>query len=213
MKLKYGLINALLFVLVMWELIVNNDGSVNFNILLMNYGVLIIIINIIIVIFYFVFTKLGNKISAWVDKKKMEKYSLYEWTGDLIWLEFNDTLTSIKDFEPKDLYANYNKIKIEMERTFNNREKLIALKIYLEVKSESPRLNSFLSSNQAILVGLVTFFLVTLVDFPELTQLKGMFLFILFVIVWLILLMFIDFTSKQIDRNKVLLKLVNECLK
>lgn len=197
----------------MWDFIVVADSSIHISKLLTTYLVLFLITNAFILTGQFIITKLAHKLTDLINKKKMEKYSLYEWSGDLVWLEFNDAITSIKDFDPKDLYTNYNQIKKQIEKTYNNREKLIALKIYLEVKSESPRLSSLQSSTQAILVGLITFSLVTLVDFPKLTQLKGSFLFILFALVWLSLLMFIDFTSKQVDRNKVMLKLVNECLK
>lgn len=179
---------------------------------IISYVILFVGTNAIVIIVQFLVTKLLDKLFIWIDKRKMDKYSLYEWSGEPIWLEFHEQLSSIKEFNPKNLSENYEKIKEEIKKSFNNRKQLNAFKIYLEVKCESTRLNSLLNSTQAIFVALITFSLVTIVNFTELTQMKSIFFIVVFVVVWFGLLMVIDFVSKQIDRNKVLLKLVSECL-
>lgn len=179
---------------------------------IINYVILFSVTNVIFIIIQFSITKLMDKFFIWIDKRKMDKYSLYEWSGEPIWLDFHTQLSSIKDFDPKSLSDNYERIKEEIKKTFNTSKKLTAFKIYLEVKCESTRLNSLLNSTQSIFVALITFSIVTLVSYTELTQMKSVVFIIIFLIVWFGLLMVIDYVSKLIDRNKVLLKLVNECL-
>lgn len=201
-----------LIVFVMADIILGDKSSVGIKLQIINYVILIIGTNIIISIVYFLGEKFSDKLFVWLDKRKMKKYSLYEWAGDPIWLEFHEQLSSIKEFNPKSLIDNYERIKKEIKKSFDSPKKLNAFKIYLEVKCESPRLNSLLNSTQSIFIALITFSLVTLVNFSELTQIKSLFFIFIFIIVWFGLLMVIIYMSQQIDMNKVLLKLVCECI-
>jgi len=196
----------------MVDIFLGDESNKDIKIQIISYVLLFIVTNVVVIIAQFLVAKLFDKLFAWVDKKKMDKYSLYEWSGEPIWLDFYEQLSSIKDFDPKFLNRNYEKIKAEIKKSFNNSEELNAFKLYLEVRCESPRLNSLLNSTQAIFVALITFSLVTLVNFNELTQMKSFFYIIIFIIVWVGLLKVIGQVSTQIDRNKVLLKLVHECI-
>jgi hypothetical protein len=196
----------------MADIILGEESIKDIKMQIIGYIIMFIVVNVFTIIAQLLVAKLFNRLFTWIDKRKMDNYSLYEWSGEPVWLEFHEQLSSIKKFNPKSLSKNYERIKVEIKSTFNNGKKLNAFKVYLEVQCDSPRLNSLLNSTQSIFVAIITFSLVTLVNFTELTQTKNMFFVFIFIIVWLGLLMVIDRVSKQIDRNKVFLKLVSECI-
>ncbi|WP_199427078.1 hypothetical protein [Thermaerobacillus caldiproteolyticus] len=149
----------------------------------------------------------------WYEKRKMKNYNLFEWIGDSNnRIKLYDNLSKIKQFDKGSIHDNLQKIKDEIKKEFNNINKLQSLKIYLEVKVESPKLTSLNTATQTVLLALMTSSLVNLLNGFGNANLKMFTNLIVVMAVWFGLLVAISFISKQIDKFKLLLKLVMECI-
>jgi len=69
-----------------------------------------------------------------------------------------------------------------------------------------------LSSTQTIFIAAITSSLITFLNFTNLSGLKMFISYIFFLVFFVGLMNTIDFMSKAIDRDKLLLILVNECI-
>ncbi|WP_053362560.1 hypothetical protein [Bacillus sp. FJAT-27251] len=170
----------------------------------------IIIINILVFILDF----LLKRFDLFLKKRKQKNYSLYDWLSDPNLISsFTTELTTTKRIDSKNFYSNYNLTKQILKNHFKKEEDLRSFKIYLEMITESPRYNAILTASQSIIVAIIVSLLLIL--FNNNDQLSHLELYsrsIIFIMLWICLLSLITFFSKEIDRNKILLKLVNECI-
>lgn len=156
---------------------------------------------------------LFNKFFSWYDKHSAEKYNFYQWMGDPHPpIKFYEEFSSIKKFEHDKFVHNCNRIKEKILRDLPELNDLKGFRTFLELKSASPKLTSLLSSFQTILIAVITSSLVTALNFTKWSQVKIFLSYILFLIFFVGLMKTIDFISKAIDRDKLLLVLVNECI-
>ena len=155
-----------------------------------------------------------NKFFKWYDKHSAEKYNFYEWMGDPHPpIKFYEEFSNIKEFEHDNFIDNCNLIKDKILRDLPNLTDLNGFRTYLELKSASPRLTSLLNSLQTILIAVITSSLITALNFTKWSELKIFLSYILFLTFFVGLMKIIDFISKAIDRDKLLLVLVNECIR
>jgi len=170
------------------------------------------VFNLIIFVIEKLFNKLGDYLIRLYDKRKMKNYNLYEWMGEVRWIKLLDEISNIKEFNKDTLHDNFQLIKLEIEKEFDNKEKLISLKLYLETIVESPRLTVLNTVTQTLLMALITTSIINFVNGLNTSNVNSMWYLAVVIVVWIILLVSITYISKQIDRNKLLLKLVLECI-
>lgn len=156
---------------------------------------------------------LFNKIFDKLEKRSQEKYSLYDWLGNpQSPISLEQKLTSIKDFSPKEFNKNCSEIKTIITSSLDTLEKLKSYRKYLELKTESPRLTALLNSFQTILIAIITATLITILSFSDVKSWIYLISAFVFIIFFIGLLKVIDWLSKNIDQNRLLLMLVNECI-
>ena len=172
----------------------------------------VIVINIFLLIAEKMLAKIIDYLMIKYDKKKMKSYNLFEWMGESNWLTLYDNISKIKQFDKNLIDENYNEIKKEIKKEFNSIKKLESFKIYLEVKVESPKLTILSTVTQTILLALITSALISYMNGINDSEFNGYLYILIVVIVWFILLGAISFITKQIDKFKLLLKLVVECI-
>ncbi len=180
----------------------------------------LIIVSLIIVclfnLIFFVIEKLLNKLLEYLikiyDKRKMKNYNLYEWMGEVRWIKLLDEISNIKEFDKDILHSNYQLIKIEIEKEYDSKEKLNSLKMYLETIVESPRLTVLNTVTQTLLMALITTSIINFLNGIFKSNVNSMWYLAVVFVVWIILLVSIMYISKQIDRNKLFLKLVLDCI-
>lgn len=170
------------------------------------------VFNLIIFVIEKLFNKLGDYLIKLYDKRKMKNYNLYEWMGEVRWIKLLDEISNIKEFDKDILHDNFQLIKLEIEKEFDSKEKLISLKLYLETIVESPRLTVLNTVTQTLLMALITTSIINFVNGLYTSNVNSMWYLAIVFVVWIILLVSITYISKQIDRNKLLLKLVLECI-
>lgn len=168
-----------------------------------------LLVNLLIFIIDFSF----NKFFSWYDKHTSEKYNFYQWMGNpQPPIMFYEEFSSFKNFEHNKFVENCNRIKEKMLRDLPEQSDLKGFRTFLELKTSSPRLTSLLGSMQTILIAVITSSLITTLNFTNWSVWKFIISYILFLIFFVGLIRVIDFISKTIDRNKLLLVLVNECI-
>jgi hypothetical protein len=182
-------------------------------VLLFSAVISIIVINVLMVILGKVLESIFNYLFRKYEKRKMRNYNLFEWMGESNWISLYDNLSEIKEVDKNSIYNNYEKIKEEIIKEFDTKNKLEDLKIFLEVKVESPRLTSIVSAIQTILLALITFSFVSYFSNFKISDFKSDLYLILGSIVWFSLLAAIAYLSKHIDKYRLLLKLVSKCIK
>lgn len=171
--------------------------------------VVLIFVNFSIMIIEFLF----NKLIKWYEKRTAEKYNFYEWLGNPHHpISFYEEFSSKKDFETYNFRENCKIIKEKILQEMIDLNELKGYKIFLELKTQSPRLNSLLSSSQTILIAVIVSTLITFLNFSDIKINKLIVSYMILIIFGVGLLKMIDFMSKAIDRNKLLLILVNECI-
>ncbi|MGG3624380.1 hypothetical protein ABES25_12575 [Bacillus gobiensis] len=211
-KWAYIIVNALLVVYFVKELIVSFLEKLSILNTIKEFVISVIVFNLMIFIFdiainYFI--KIINK----REKRKKENSNLYQWLGEgPEWLDLYKDLKSIQEFDKGSLHGGLSITKREIKQKFPNINRLTSLKIYLETKVESPKLTTKLSAFQTIFVALITTTLVTLVNISNLNNLIFYSSAVVFIFGLLILIYLINSFSKEIERNKLLLKLVNLCI-
>lgn len=171
--------------------------------------VLLLIVNLLIWLLHF----LVDKGFTWFEKRKQRRYSLYTWLGDTsISLELYNELESIKTFNPTNFHENYELTKQKILQYYKTVDELRGLKHHLEIQTSSQKYTSLFNTTQTILLGLIIPILLTIFNFKDITSMTSSVNSVLFLIIWLTLLNSIDFMANQIDKKKVLLRLVNECI-
>lgn len=211
-KISYLIVNFyILTILIITIYKVINDGVTLLN-LIIKAIIVLAVSNILLLVFEKLLTKIINYAIKIFNKKKMKRYSLFEWMGETKWLDLMDNLSNKKGFSNNDIHENYQLIKKEIRSIYNNIDKLKSLKIYLEVITESPKLTILNSVTQTILLAIITTSIIGYIN--GLMTLKNHIYLYLFVVilVWFVLLASISFINKEINKNKLLLKLVLECL-
>ena len=163
-------------------------------------------------IFAFTIDFIFNKLFKWYEKRSTDKYNLHQWMGNPDSPINFEEFSSFKDFEPNNFIGNCILIKEIINKALPDLNQLKSYKTFLELKSSSPRLNSLLSSTQTIFIAAITSSLITFLNFTNLSGLKMFLSYIFFLVFFVGLMNFIDFMSKAIDRDKLLLVLVNECI-
>lgn len=178
-------------------------------VLLLQFIVTFIVLNLFAVTIDFILSKLFEI----YIKRSAEKYDFYEWSGKPdspidLYKEFSKK----KDFDPTRFKENCEKIKEKIYRDLPELDELKSYKTYLELKSTSPRLSSLLSATQTIFIAVIASSLITFLNYTNINGLKMFFSYIFFMLFYFGLMHIIDFMSKAIDRDKLLLVLVNECI-
>ncbi|OAH57774.1 MULTISPECIES: hypothetical protein [Bacillaceae] len=171
-----------------------------------------VVFNTLLFLGIYIMDYLVSKLDSFLERKKKKKYSLFNWLSDpYLTLDFRNELLREMDFDSKNFHENYQKIKekIKENKSLND---LKALKMYMEMKTESPRYNSILSSTQTILIAVLTTALITMYNIDSTNVFERNKSLIFFGGFWAFLLLTIDYISKEIDRNKLLLKLISECV-
>lgn len=146
------------------------------------------------------------------EKRRMKNYNLFEWLGESKSIELYGNLASIKEFDRTNFIDSFNRVKGEIKKEFNNEGKLEALRILLEIKVESPRLTMLPTVTITILIAIITSSIISFVNGIISFAVTGVIYEVIFMIVMFVLLMAINFFSEEIDKHKLLLKLVIECL-
>jgi hypothetical protein len=174
---------------------------------------LILIFNIIILLVGKVIERIFDYFIKKYQKKKMKNYNMFEWMGESNnWINLYEKLSEIKEFDKSSIHDNYERIKEVIKKEYNTKTKLESLKLFLEIRVESPRFTSLISATQTILLALITASFVGYLNGKNFTEFKGNLYPIIGLIVWFLLLAAISFFGNQIDKYKLLLKLVSKCI-
>lgn len=180
------------------------------NTIILAFIVILVIVNFLIFIFGF----LSDLVLRWYESRSIKKkYNLYEWLGAPqhpinLYAEFSN----IKNFDRNDFKNNCILIKEKIKRETKDINGLREYQSYLKLKNNSPKLKSLLNSFQSIIIAVVTSCLVTLLNFTKVKPSILPIYFFLFLVFMVILIKLIDHSSKKMDRNELLLLLVNECI-
>ncbi|AZU60265.1 hypothetical protein [Neobacillus mesonae] len=154
-----------------------------------------------------------EKALTWYEKRKQRNYSLLTWLGDTnIVLDLYSELQEIKTFDPVKFHDNYELTKQKIKQHYTSVRELEGFKDYLETQTTSQKYASLFNTTQTILLGVIVPTVLTIFNFKNYTSTTVSLNAVLFLVFWLILLNGIVFMSNQIDKMKVLLRLVNECI-
>jgi hypothetical protein len=187
----------------------NEISFSNILLLLASIFIILIIANFFVWLIHFIEEKTLN----FFEKRKQKNYSMMDWIGDTnLSLELYNELSDFKTFNHEKFHENYLTIKQKIKTHFTTIEQLKGFKFYLELKTGSQKYISILNSTQTILIAIIIPSVLTVLNLKNITSIGSSINAILFLIFWLILLNAIDFIAKQMDKMKVLLRLVNECI-
>ncbi|TWT05446.1 hypothetical protein FQV26_13515 [Planococcus sp. CPCC 101016] len=205
----YIFVNIFVMLTLVWNWKEIHDINKDIKTLVINVGIIIIIINILL----FFLDILYNKFFVWYEKKSREKYNFYQWIGNPdppinMYEEFKNK----KDFSPKDFNENCRLIKTKVKEEMASLNKLKSYKTFLELQINSPRLNAVMNSFQTILIAIITATLITFLNFFDVESKILVISYFVSIILAVGLFKGIDFFSNEIDRNRLLLILVNECI-
>ncbi|MGE7917249.1 hypothetical protein [Lysinibacillus xylanilyticus] len=139
------------------------NGILAINLIIVSF-IILGVLNLIIFVIEKLFNKLGDYLIKLYDKRKMKNYNLYEWMGEVRWIKLLDEISNIKEFDKDILHNNFQLIKLEIEKEFDSKEKLISLKLYLETIVESPRLTVLNTVTQTLLMALITTSIINFVN-------------------------------------------------
>jgi ABC-type multidrug transport system fused ATPase/permease subunit len=203
------LAHILMSLLTVVATIVNRKPTENLLTITTTIIALLVIVNVFVWIIHLVV----EKVSLWFEKKRQKTYSLLTWLGETnVALDLYDDLSSIKTFNPEKFFNNYELTKQKIKERFTTINELKAFKHYLEIKTTSQKFTALFSSTQSILVAIIIPSVITTVNFTVTNSKTILINTIVFYVFWIILLNAIDFIGKELDKIKVLLKLVNECI-
>lgn len=162
---------------------------------------------------FFILDFLFSKYFDWYDKREKEKYNFYEWIGKPDSpLDLQSFFENKKDFARADFIGNCKLIKDTISYQMDSLEKLQGYKRFLELQTSSPRPNTLMNASQTILIAVITAALITFLNFDDVRVLMLIVSYFIAMIFVVGLLKAIDFYSSKIDRNRLLLVLVNECI-
>lgn len=205
----YIFFNIFIFITFIWNW--NELYSINGDLktVLINISVIIIILNV----FIFMLVILYNKFFNWYDKRSKEKYNFYDWMGNPDSpINMYEAFKNKKNFSPKEFNKNCKLIKKKIKEEMVSIDKLNSYKTFLELQISSPRLNAVMNSSQTILIAVITAALVTFLNFFNVKSLSLIISYFVAIVFIIGLFKAIDFFSSEIDRNKLLLVLVKECI-
>lgn len=208
-KYLYIIINALLIIVVLmnWNELWNINGTIMS--LLINIGIISIVLNLLV----FIVGVFVDKFFEWFDKKEKERYSFYDWMGNPEDpLDLLNKYSDKKVFSKTDFVGNCNILKQTILEEMDTIEKLKAYRNFLELKTNSPKWNTLMSAFQTILIAVITAALITFLNFIHVEKELLIISYIVAIVFILSLSKAIAFYSSKIDRNKLLLLLVNECI-
>ncbi len=174
----------------------------------------VIVINLIIVLGDIILNKfVFSIIMKYDEKRRKKKYSLYNWVGELgqdIYLY--EELNKVKEITNNSIKQNFDSIKFLLKEKYPNKKELNEYKIILEAREKSEHVKTLKGVAQAFLIAGSSPLLinVTTGDIDNVINLlRNLFVF---VITWFGFLFIIRDLNHQMDRNILLLKLVNICL-
>lgn len=154
-----------------------------------------------------------DRVFHWFEKRTKEKYSLYDWLGNPdnpITLKYK--LSNMKEFTPENFKTNCRTVKNEILLELSELDDLKNYKKFLELKNNSPRFNSLLSSSQSIFIAVITASILTFLNLTDINYLKLIISYFFLLLSAISLITAIDYMSKAMDRDKILLLLVEECI-
>lgn len=170
----------------------------------------------------FIIYILGNFLEPIINNKlnkiKLEKYSLFDWLGDSNnrFRDFYNVLKNEKNVYDKEFNDNYDKLLEIIRNQFPTKEELMKLQTVLEVNNSSPRIHLIKNATITLLIAGLTPSLLQIInmfisdnEINELIMLSSVGLFLL---LWFLLLYFIEFISKKSDGTDYLLKIVQMLL-
>lgn len=208
-RYTYILLNILVALTILW----NWKELYNLNNGIKEKVLIVVIIFIISNFFLLILNILYNSFFSWYDKKTKEKYNFYEWIGKPDSpIKLYETYSNKKDFNSHEFEENCELIKDKIKQDLPSLKSLKSYKNFLELQIDSPRLNALMNTSQTITLAIITASLITLLNFLDAdiwNLIISYFAFFLFLIG---LFKAIDFLSTEMDRNKLLLLLVKECI-
>ncbi len=203
----YLIINIILFLISinpLWQSYLDNIKLIE---IVLAYLLIAIIFNIMI----FASDYLSNKIFNWYEKRLKAKYTLYEWLGHPYpSIDIKKRLSDKKNFTVEEFEENCNMIKKEISLELRDLKGWKSYKKYLELKINSPRFPSLLSSSQSILIALIGAAVITFLNFSDKSNIQLVISYFFLLIAGVGLAKAIDLWSSIIDRDRFLLVLVNE---
>lgn len=208
-KTVYIAANLLAFLSSITSLIELYFEGTSISTIIIIFIVILVAVNFLIFIFGF----LSDLVLKWYESRPNDEYNLYEWLGAPqhpinLYTEFS----SIKNFDRRNFKNNCILIKEKIKRETKDINGLRQYQTYLKLKNNSPKLKSFMNSFQSIIIAVVTYCLVTLLNFTKINLSILIINFFAFLVFVVFLVKLIDYLSKEIDRNELLLLLVNECI-
>lgn len=203
----YLIINIILFVICidpLWQSYLDDIKLIE---IVLAYLLIAAFINVMI----FASDYLSNKIFNWYEKRSKAKYSLYEWLGyPYPSIDIKKRLSDKKNFTLEEFEENCKIIKKEISLELRDLEGWKSYKKYLELKIDSPRFSSLLSSSQSILIAVIGAAVITFLNVSDKSNTQLVISYIFLFIAGIGLAKVIDLWSSKIDRDRFLLVLVNE---
>lgn len=171
--------------------------------------VTMVVINLLFLILLAIWGKIVNRF----EKRNKEKYSLYNWLGDPnIYLKIYDKLIKTKPHDHSDFKQNYDEIRNIIRENYRSEEELHALKIHLESRNKSPRLNQVMTGMQSIIIALIIPVALGALNIFTMNKSYWILDSLGFIFLFFLLLIFIDYMCKTIERQNTLLLIVNDML-
>lgn len=122
------------------------------------------VINISVFLIFWIIDKIYQRF----EKRAAEKFSMYHWLGNPANpITLKDSLSNVKDFTPEKFQHNCSIVKETIVSQLGEAEDLRSYKRFLDLKNESPRLTSLLSSFKTILIAIITATILTFLNFSE----------------------------------------------
>ncbi|MDN7244660.1 hypothetical protein [Planococcus shenhongbingii] len=209
---KYGfiVINILIILSLIGPLFNLYKMNQNIKDLILTFVLSMAMLNLII----FIVSWTIDRVFQWFEKRTKEKYSLYEWLGNPVNpITLKNKLSTMKEFTPENFKGNCRTVKNEILLELSELDDLNNYKKFLELKNKSPRFNSLLSSSQSIFIATITASILTFLNLTEISYFKLIISYFFLIVSAIALITAIDYMSKAMDRDKILLLLVDECIK
>ncbi|PAD80635.1 hypothetical protein CHH57_24035 [Niallia circulans] len=173
---------------------------------------ILVIVNLLMFILIKLLGKGIDYILRKYDQRKMKNYNMLEWMGEAIWLDLYHDLAKKKVFDRHNISNNYNDIKEIVKEKYKSEKELRSLELYLEVRNESQVLKTLNTVTQTTLVAIITSSLVSFMNGMITLKSSGVIYLVIFMVVWIMLMIAINYFSKEMSKDKLLLKLVKECI-
>lgn len=173
---------------------------------------ILVVVNLLMFILIKLLGKGVDYILSKYEQRKMKNYNMLEWMGEAIWLDLYNDLAKKKEFDRHNINDNYNTIKAIVKEKYKSEKELRSLELYLEVRNESPVFKTLNTVTQTTLVALITSSLVSFINGMITFESSGVIYLIIFMVVWVMLMIAINYFSKEMSKDKLLLKLVKECI-